>query len=110
MGRSSQKNLKIDNSRWKYICNRQKFIACFLAFMEWLLYSPAGAGRFEIDGGRLRFGPMVSTRMACPADMDLERQFLEALAQVERYRMCGSILEILDVSGNLLAQFASDGK
>jgi len=79
-----QKNLRSDISHWKCISKRQKFIACFLAFMEWLLCSPAGAGRFEIDGGRLRFGLMVSTRMACPADMDLERQFLEALAQVEQ--------------------------
>jgi copper homeostasis protein (lipoprotein) len=66
------------------------------------------AGSFEIDGERLRFGPMASTRMACPGGMDLERQFLEALAQVERYRICENTLELLDISSNLLALFETD--
>jgi len=63
------------------------------------------SGRFEIDGDRLRFGPMVSTRMACPDGVDLERQFLEALAQVERYRICGSFLEFLSGKGNVIVWF-----
>ncbi|MDZ7666172.1 MAG: META domain-containing protein [Desulfotignum sp.] len=70
--------------------------------MGWLLCSPARAGSFEIDGGQLRFGPMVSTRMACPDGMDVERQFLETLAQVERYRIFGSFLEFLNGSDTMM--------
>jgi heat shock protein HslJ len=67
------------------------------------------SGRFEIDGELLRFGPMASTRMACPDGMDIERQFLKALAQVERYRICCQFLEILNEKGNVIARFKEDG-
>jgi hypothetical protein len=53
-----------------------KIIVCALVFLGWLLCSPAGAGRFYIDGGRLRFSPMVSTRMTFSDGMDVERQLL----------------------------------
>jgi heat shock protein HslJ len=52
--------------------------------------------RFELGQDLLQSGPMASTRMACPDGMELERQFLEALIQVERYRICGRILDLLD--------------
>jgi heat shock protein HslJ len=37
--------------------------------------------------------------MACPEGMEEERRFLDALAQVHRYRIRGSHLELLDAKG-----------
>lgn len=63
------------------------------------------AGTFSLDGDRLRLGPMASTRMACPAGMEQERRFLDSLAKVDRYRIHGNGLELLDSSGTVIAQF-----
>ena len=43
---------------------------------------------FEIEGDRIAFGHVTSTKMACPeAVMDQEDRFLEALAKAERIGM-----------------------
>ncbi|MFO7912032.1 MAG: META domain-containing protein [Desulfotignum sp.] len=68
------------------------------------------SGRFEIDGELLRFGPMASTRMACPDGMGLERQFLKALAQVERYRICGRLLDFLNDMGTVIVRFEAESR
>lgn len=62
-------------------------------------------GGFELDGDRLRFGRMASTRMSCPDNMDQEKRFLDALVHVERYRIRGSHLELLDAAGTVYARF-----
>ena len=62
-------------------------------------------GSFELDGDRLRFGRMASTQMFCPDGMDQEKRFLEALEHVERYRIRGSHLELLDSTGAESARF-----
>lgn len=42
-------------------------------------------GSFQLDGEALSFGPLASTRMACPEEiMDQETQFLAALGATER--------------------------
>ncbi|MCC7256863.1 MAG: META domain-containing protein [Gammaproteobacteria bacterium] len=61
-------------------------------------------GGFEIDGEKLRFGRMASTMMACPEGME-ERKFLDTLAQVERFRIRGSHLELLDATGAVTLRF-----
>jgi uncharacterized lipoprotein YbaY/heat shock protein HslJ/uncharacterized lipoprotein NlpE involved in copper resistance len=62
-------------------------------------------GTFELDGDRLRFGQTAGTMMACPEGMEQEKRFLATLAQVERYRIRGSHLELLDADGVARARF-----
>ncbi len=45
-------------------------------------------GAVEINGERLTFGPLAGTRMACqPPLMAVESRFLEALRNVDRWRL-----------------------
>jgi heat shock protein HslJ len=62
-------------------------------------------GSFELDGDRLRFGRMASTRMSCPDCMDQETRFLETLEHVEQFRIRSSHLELLDATGAVIARF-----
>lgn len=47
-------------------------------------------GSFDVNAkpGKISFGPLGTTRMACP-DMTLERNVLTALAQVKKYKSLG---------------------
>jgi heat shock protein HslJ len=69
-------------------------------------------GGFEQDGERLRLvGPIASTRMACPTPEgagDQETAYLNALARVERYRIEGNQLTLLDADGATLARFRAE--
>ena len=62
-------------------------------------------GGFTLDGDRLSFGHMASTMMACPEGREQEKRFTEALTKVERYRIRGSHLELLDATGAVSARF-----
>jgi heat shock protein HslJ len=62
-------------------------------------------GGFELDGDRLRFRGMAGTMMACLDGMEQEGRFMQALQKVERYRISGSHLEMLDSSGAVVARF-----
>jgi copper homeostasis protein (lipoprotein) len=62
-------------------------------------------GSFESDGDKLRLGRMAATMMACPSGMEQERRFLQSLEKVERYRISGSHLEMLDAQGAVIARF-----
>ena len=51
------------------------------------------SGTAEIDGGKLKLGPLVSTRMACPeALMNQETKYLAALETAERFEVQDSTL------------------
>ena len=50
-------------------------------------------GSYELDGGSLKFGPLASTKMACPA-METETKFLAALDATTRYELAGSNLTL----------------
>jgi heat shock protein HslJ len=50
-------------------------------------------GTYQLDGEKLKFGPLVTTRMACPA-METETTFLKALAATTRYEVSGSSLTL----------------
>jgi len=58
----------------------------------------AGCNRFRgtatVSGGELRFGALVSTKMACPA-LELETRYLAALDGVRGYRTAARQLELL---------------
>ena len=62
-------------------------------------------GSFELDGDKLRLRGMAGTMMACPVGMELEQRFLQAIEKVERYRITGSHLEMLDATGAAIARF-----
>jgi uncharacterized lipoprotein YbaY/heat shock protein HslJ len=62
-------------------------------------------GGFEVDGDTLRLRGMAGTMMACPTGMDQEQRFLQAMTTVERYRIRGSHLELLDAAGAVVARF-----
>ena len=62
-------------------------------------------GSFKVDGDKLRLGQMAGTMMACLSGMDLEQHFLKTLNKVERYRISGSHLEMLDAAGTVVARF-----
>jgi copper homeostasis protein (lipoprotein) len=62
-------------------------------------------GSFELDGDKLHLGRMAGTMMACLTGMEQEQRFLQSLAKVERYRISGSHLEMLDAAGAVIARF-----
>lgn len=62
-------------------------------------------GGFELDGEHLQFSLMAGTMMACLAGMDQEKRFLEALKQVQGYRIRGGHLALLTASGEAIASF-----
>ena len=61
-------------------------------------------GSFEVDGDRLKIGPMATTRMACPVGMEQEQRFLRAVQTVETFRIRGSHLEMMDATGAVVAR------
>jgi heat shock protein HslJ len=50
-------------------------------------------GTYQLDGQELKFGPLATTRMACPA-MQTETAFLKALEATTRYEVSGSSLTL----------------
>lgn len=62
-------------------------------------------GGFELDGDRLSFSRMASTMMACVNGMEVEQRFLKSLEDVQRYRIGGSHLDMLDAGGDVVARF-----
>jgi heat shock protein HslJ len=64
-------------------------------------------GSYELDGNTLTFSKMATTQMACVEGEDTEKSFLDALAQVQAWRIVGEHLELFDASGNLLARFVA---
>ena len=61
-------------------------------------------GSYEATGDSLRFGALATTRMYCPA-MDMEQQFLAALAATRSYRATANELELLNGEGRGIARF-----
>lgn len=50
-------------------------------------------GTYELEGGKLKFGPLATTRMACPA-RETETAFLKALGATTRYELSGNSLTL----------------
>jgi putative lipoprotein len=65
------------------------------------------SGAVSIDGSAIRFGPLASTKMACPPPMmDQEQRFSQALAQSVRWRLDGGDLLLFDAGGTQRLHFA----
>lgn len=62
-------------------------------------------GGYKLEGERLSFTHLATTRMACPQGMETEDAFLVALEKVKTWRILDRHLELYDATGNLLAQF-----
>lgn len=52
-------------------------------------------GRYVLDGDRLSFSSLATSRAACPEKGELEGSFLEALERVTGYRLTGDRLVLL---------------
>jgi putative lipoprotein len=62
------------------------------------------SGSFESSSrGRLLFGPLIHTQMACPS-IEVEAAFLRALSATRRYRIVNRRLELQDDLGRPLMQ------
>ncbi|CBV41535.1 META domain-containing protein [Halomonas elongata] len=64
------------------------------------------SGSYRLEGDRLSFGPLATTRMACMNGADVESRFLAALEDTTSYRVLADRLELYDDEGKLLALFA----
>ena len=65
-------------------------------------------GGYELDETALTFGPVGSTRMACPdLQLSLETEFLNALAQTNKWEIKNEMLFLLDEK-YVLAQFTKE--
>lgn len=63
------------------------------------------AGGYSVAEQGLTFTPLAATRMACQAGMDIEQTFLSRLQHVARWRISGSMLELLSADGSVLLRF-----
>jgi heat shock protein HslJ len=62
-------------------------------------------GSYKLDGDQLRFGEIAGTMMACLQGMDTEKQFLQALGRVARWKIAGGTLSMFDNAGAAIATF-----
>ena len=62
-------------------------------------------GTYERTAEAIKFGPLVSTRMACVDTGEIERAFREALQKTGRWKIVGNELELSDIGGSRLARF-----
>jgi heat shock protein HslJ len=62
-------------------------------------------GSYELNEDKLRFGRIASTMMACTKGMETELAFIQALEQVNSWKITGLTLELFDISGKRLARF-----
>jgi copper homeostasis protein (lipoprotein) len=87
---------------------REQFIA--LQSSDQRAVGNAGCNRlnasYQLDGDKLSFQQMATTRMACP-DMKREIALIGALEAARTWRIEGAYLELFDGSGALLARFES---
>jgi heat shock protein HslJ len=60
-------------------------------------------GSYQSSDSTLRFGALITTKMACPS-LQTETKFLRALAATRRYRINDRMLELMDAHGEALAR------
>lgn len=62
-------------------------------------------GSYELNGDHLTFSQMAGTLMACRQGMETEKAFLQALTQVDTWKITGQHLELIDASAKAIASF-----
>ena len=65
-------------------------------------------GGYALDGARLSFAGIGTTRMACAEGMEEAAAFTRALAATAGHRFAGDVLELLDASGRVLARLRAE--
>lgn len=64
------------------------------------------SGNYTLEGGALKFGPLMATKMAGPPELnELETRFLKALEKITAWRLAGGQLELL-AGEQVVARFA----
>jgi len=64
-------------------------------------------GSYQLDGARLEFGALATTKMMCADTIDLERRLVQSLATVRGWRIHGDDLDLLDAGGATVAAFVA---
>ena len=62
---------------------------------------------YTLDGDRLSFGPVGSTRMRCESGYELETVYLKVLEKTTGWKRRGKLLDLYDESGHRIARFAA---
>ena len=62
-------------------------------------------GQYEADEGGIRFSNLTATRKVCPARMEQEQTFLQALETAAEWTVDGESLVLTSRSGESLARF-----
>lgn len=66
------------------------------------------SGGYEITDGRLVFGPLAMTMMACPDSMDIEQQYTQTLDTMDRYEIRDDVLILYKEDKEILRLVAAD--
>ena len=114
---SGTSNEPLENTRWKLtrLGDRPVTVGAGQPEPHLILSSETGRvsgssgcnrlmGRYEAEDGSLTFSALATTRMACPAAMDVERRFLTALRATSTAEITQQRLELFDENGRLLAR------
>jgi len=65
-------------------------------------------GSYTLEGDRLSFGPIATTRRFCEESQGLEDRFVQAIEQVRTFKLNGDILELYGEYGLLARLRAAD--
>ncbi|HWA15499.1 MAG TPA: META domain-containing protein [Gemmatimonadales bacterium] len=63
------------------------------------------SGTYTVAGDSLRFGPLMSTKMACPGQDQVEGGYLAALGATVTYTLADTSLILQGAGGTRLAEF-----
>lgn len=63
------------------------------------------SGSYTLGGRSIRVGPVIATRMACPASGNIEVPYVKALENARQIDIQGNGLELLDDTGRRIARF-----
>ncbi|MHC1550711.1 META domain-containing protein [Phyllobacterium sp. K27] len=62
----------------------------------------------KVEGDTVSIGPAMSTKMACAAAvMDQEQKFFSALEKVEKWKLDGTKLVLMDSDGSAILKFSA---
>lgn len=62
-------------------------------------------GTVDVDGDKIKFGPLAATRMMCAGKMDDEAAFLAALQSAVTFKATSTSLAIIASDGSVAALF-----
>lgn len=62
------------------------------------------SGTYTVTGSKIKFGPLISTKMACD-DMSTETKFKQSLSKASSFKISGGELSLMDEAGAVLCRF-----